>query len=574
MHPILHEDMTMYSLVALVQRWRGDSRAETTSRAMFGSPHAGLRHDFPSHFDSFVKLTGGAYGDAETLAENHTPLRYFTAFRTTDIHSRALAAMRGKSAERLKFELGLPASPAGSALPLTFCRACVHAQQSDIGFAYWHRAHHLPSTMICLIHGEPLHKTPLRANGLGRSRLMLPFDAEVISTSQPFELSASGKPILQRLAALSDAILRKPLPGGFDPLSLQSCYRTGLASRNLLTPGGLLRATELLRDLGRHFQPIATLWPFDKLVVPSRNETMLRLVRKPRAGIPTITHLLMIEFLFGTWECFVSAYQWEKQLAPLLDSSTCPSRQKMVVPQHLETALARIASGYQAGEGSLSALCRINEVDLGTAMRWLGRLGLMALPRRPKTVTADIRSKAVALMEDGRPLKEVSLLTGLSKATVDRILNESPSLHSRWAMQNHERKRRTERARLEDFLAITPDATMKSVRNSPGNGHRWLSRYDRQWLSKRVPLHNAKSRALRKPKPRIDWAERDDTCLQALQAISHGLILAAHEIHKAPAILRRLPPLPFKPRLERLPRSRQYVYELITRLRAIRDQRN
>ena len=102
---------------------------------------------------------------------------------------------------------------------------------------------------------------------------------------------------------------------------------------------------------------------------------------------------------------------------------------------------------------------------------------------------------------------------------------------------------------------------MPVVRATTGIGYSWLLRHDRLWLRSRVRKSVRTGMAEHKRVPRVDWSGRDAQCLAEL---------SANEILKAPAILRRLPKLPFKPRLERLPESRKYIESLLDDLRDLR----
>lgn len=563
--------MTLYSLVAITQRWRGDSRAELTSTALFGNPAAGLRHDFPSHLGTFAKITGGAYGTPIDLALRHTVLPYFTLFRNRDVLSKAVATMAGPSVERLKFDLGLPASSMGASFPLGYCPECLRQDEETIGYAYWHCIHQIPGAHICPVHLEAVLRARIRLNGLGRTRSVLPADHEITKEARSFDLPPAARGILGRISALSQSALAGDLPGQYDALSLQACYRFGLAQQGWLTRAGSVRATEFVKAFACHFRPIALIPPFDRLVSGSHAEATLCLVRKPRNNSTPLAHLLLIEFLFGDWNRFVAAYEWEKQLALPFDEPQDAAKSRVAsVSAEFDESLRRIADAYRNGDTSLSALCREHGVDLDTAMRWLGRRGLAKISRRPRIVTDDVRNKAEALLNTGRTLREICSLLSLSKATVDRILNASPTLHESWQLERHARRREIERGKLERFFESHPDATMRDVRTTPGAGYSWLSRNDRDWFRKRVPKPARAAIREHKRRARVDWSVRDQQCLFALKIVAANLELAHHEILKSPAILRRLTELPFKPRLSRLPISKCFVEELLTLQRARR----
>lgn len=318
MLPILQPDMTLYSLVAIAHRWGGSSRGEQISQALFGSPGAGLRHDFPSHLGEFSRRTELAFGQPDEIALNATVLPYFLRFRLPEVQTEAIELMRGETVEPLKFVLGLPAGPSGASMPLCSCEDCIREDIDAHGFAYWHRRHQLPGVFVCPTHGHPLRRSKIRINGSGRSMLFLPNDGEIVATNTS-GISDLQQPMLQRISIISASALDAPLPGGYSPQVLLATYRHGLKQQGLLTKSGRVRATDYLKWLSDRFRSVADIDMFNRIINQANLEGMLRLVRKPRWNFHSTYHLLLIDALFGSWDRFSSVYAWEHQMElPLL----------------------------------------------------------------------------------------------------------------------------------------------------------------------------------------------------------------------------------------------------------------
>ncbi len=200
-------DITLYSIVCLIARLNGHENARTTSQLLFGSPFAGLRHDFPSDLAHFCQVTEKCYGDVTCVANHHTILPYFLRFRDSPSNLEAVGLMSGKEAERLKFYLGLPASPVDALLPLRHCPECALNDQKENGFAYWHREHQLPSSLVCPSHDVPLLQSGIRCDGTGWSCLHLPLD-ERDHGSGPTPLVVESLPSLRQLATLGSQALQ------------------------------------------------------------------------------------------------------------------------------------------------------------------------------------------------------------------------------------------------------------------------------------------------------------------------------------------------------------------------------
>lgn len=567
--PTLLPTMTLYSVTALAQRLNNHSRGENISLALFGSPWAGLRHDFPSHLDFFCEATGDVFGTPMEVATNATVLPYFVLFRPPQTRDNAVSLMRGDSVEPLKFLLGLPAGPSGASMPLRYCVECCRQDLAEHGFAYWHREHQLPSVAVCLSHGSALTESRLRLDGRGRSGLFLPGDPLILESAHRIYLG-SAKADLTRLARLSSAALVGELPGDYSASSLQAAYLHGLKQQGLLTPSGRVRATEFLARFRQRYHALVEMPPFAKILSNRSIEGMLKLVRKCRGGSHTASHLLMIDFLFGDWNLFVSVYHWENQMTPPDPECSAGTTHAIVefrskpddnawVQRHGE-----LASLHQNGQASLTAIAAKLGIDVNTAMRRLGKLELLSVRRRPKTVTFAVRQSVIEALKRGEPLKRIGQTHRLSRSTVDRICNEEGQLPLLWRKANFEWKTEREREKFRQTLVQYPNMTLSALRKIPNSGYSWLSRNDRGWLKENMPKAAYRTRA--RPHARashVDWEARDAECLAAILRMEADLHLASWERLQPRALLRRLPKLSFSPRLERLPETRARIQVIL-----------
>lgn len=573
MLPSLQQDMTLYSLVAIAHRWSGCSRGELTSTRLFGSSCAGLRHDFPSHLDEFSLRTRFEYGSSSQMAQQATVLPYFLQFRADEVRAEALALMRGKTVERLKFVLGLPAGPSGASMPLGLCEECIREDICSHGFAYWHRQHQLPGVFTCQRHGVTLVQSKIRIEGIGRSRFLLPNDPE-LSSSNTVSLRESQFSILRRISTLSGNALDGLLPGGFSPQVLLATYRHGLKQQGLLTNCGQARAEAFVKWIRDRYSPIADLEPFNRIVSERSAEGMLRLVRKPRGHFHTASHLILIDALFGDWERFVSVYAWEHQMElPFLHQEDVDGG-CLPVPNERDELVAELARRHRSGEGSVSALSRELGIDVNTATRWLGKLGLLDVPKRPRVLTKELRAEIVHAIKRGEPLKQIAKSLGLSRATIDRVCAETQGLHEIWKNASRDKRRAEERAKLEALIGSKPDITLAALRQTRNSGYCWLCRHDKGWLKSKMQIKVVHRRArVVKRKPRVNWEERDRECMAALKSLELVFQFQCGDRLAPMAVLRKIPRLSFTPRLERLPESRKLVATILARERTRREQR-
>lgn len=559
MLPTIAPDMTLYSFLALTQRLNGASNAKDLSNILFSSPSAALQHDFPSNLNQFCRNTGQAFGNAIDVANNNTVLPYFLRFRPEQLKNEALSLMSGSTVEPLKFILGLPAGPTGATMPLHFCTECLNEDINYFGYAYWHRVHQLPSVLTCHKHLVPLRITNLRIDGRGRSGLFLPDDSGVQQSITLLPLDR-GQSILNRLSILSTMALNRELPSFFSATSLRSTYLHGLKQQGLLTTSGRIRAQEFIQRLTKHYTSISSLEPFHNIVGTDFIDSLMHLVRKPRGHYHTACHLILIDFLFGDWDLFNSVYQWEKQMdLPFNQPNGTKHTKAKSLNENLENRLIALTTCYNNGEASFSALAKKFDIDVNTAMKLAGKLGLAEIPRKPRTLNVDITSNVISLLKDGQPLKAVAAMTNLSISTIDRIIYSEANLQEVWRAANKDWKREQVRNQFQKYLANNPTITVTELRHTYNSGYRWLYLHDFEWLSKHLPPKTPiKRKVLVAAQQRIDWSKRDEECLVALKDVDLTNLESWERI-KPRAILRRLPKLTFSPRLERLPKSKAWI---------------
>lgn len=552
-------EMTFYSWMALMQSLNGTANAHQLSKILMGNTSSGLRVDFPSNLRFFCQTTAGAFGDPEYIGQSHTSLPYFTRFRDLKLWDTCINIMEDKSVEFLKFHLGLPPSNAHDYTPLKYCNACLEIDLSLHGFAFWHRVHQLPTCNICPAHGGTLQYQPLREDARDRSKLVLPNE----DFSKQIILPEHANSILARLSVLSQEALLKPLPGGYDPIKLMHTYRHGLKEQGFLTKRGLIRAANFLQAFENHYLHIKTIAPFQEIISSNKVDNILKLLRKPRGNHHTAEHLLVIDFLFGSWDLFTTTYQWESQLS--IDLNLEPEPTPII---DTSDHIYEIAQRYELGEDSLRGLCQEYGLDIGTVMRRIGKLGLTTLKKRPKTLTTELQNQVIHLLMEGAALTDILTQTKLSKSTIDRICAENQEVWKKWKIQKNINLRDERRNQLKSYLSHHPATTIAELREDNCKEYKWLSSHDAEWVNQFVKTLSSSSTSKKiapSLKPRIDWAARDEECLKHLIAIGKPELQSWERV-KPRAFLRRLPKMLFSPRLNRLPKSKAWVESALIKI--------
>lgn len=556
----MYKDMTFFSWMSATHLINGYPSSYQLSEKLLGNGSAGTRLDFPSHLEKFCSNTSNAFGDPISLAKNSTVLPYYLAFRPTNIFDNCVRLMSGNSVENLKFILGLPPSRTNQFPILKFCPSCFESDVEALGYGYWHRDHQLPSAHICTKHCELLHTFLLREEGRGKNELALPS----INNGHVIQASINSLPLLQDLSNLSGKAMVGLLPSEFNPQQLQFTYQHGLKQHGLITPKGKIKVNEFLYRLEKYFQPIESISPYDKLLTKDKISHLLKLVRKPRGFHHPIAHLLLIQFLFNSWDLFCSTYIWESQFQ--LDLDPEPQFDSTSLQYSFDGPLDEIALRYKAGE-SLRKLALEYSYDIGTLMRQIEKHNLAVIKKRPKKVSLEIKDHVLDLLCKGHGLKSISQETSLSQSTVDRIFSSNPSIHKIWKENKKANLRSQKREKLIQFVANNPLNTKSEIRGAMSSTIKWLTNYDKSWLNQYLnivkPVRENQSKKANNT--RVNWSSRDDECLQALQEIKN-IELESWERRKPQAFLRRLSTLSFKPRLTNLPKSKAWIENALERL--------
>lgn len=552
-----YDDMTFFSWMSMMQVQNGTTNARELSKALFGNISSGLRTDFPSNLSYFCQQTSYIFGSEFDIARYRTTLPYYTTFKDETYLRACIGLMSSNSVETLKFHLGLPPSNLNTDVPLKFCMQCYLNDIASHGFGYWHRVHQLPTSYTCPKHGETLEYQAIREDGRGRSMLVLPNE----HLSRTIIFPENTKSVLLRLSVLTEKILQITHSFSFNDRQLFHTYRHGLKEQGFLTKRGLIRASEFIHKFENYYSSIKSIQPYNNILGKYKTENLLKLLRKPRGCHHTAEHILMIDFLFGSWELFISTYRWESQFQFDFYSESTGTSEKKV-----DSVIDEIVSRYERGE-SLSSLCREKVLDIGTVMRHIKKDGLTKIRKRPKSLTQGKIDEVLILLNEGKSISEIVTNTQLSKSTIDRICSENQEAWQAWNVTKKERIRDERRQLLTNYLLMNATASVADVRGCLNKEYKWLSTHDSEWLNNFVKKLNkkTKSKTFTIIKTKVDWEARDLTCLNILQTLGK-LEFESWERKKPQAFLRRLPKFDFKPRLERLPKSSAWIQDQINLL--------
>lgn len=196
--PIMYKDEILYSILA---RYAVRDCSSRVIHAMSDIYTDGKRHiptfEIPNMLDTFMdNLPIDHDVSIEKIIQEHSMLPFYTAFKSHEGYREIIENIRNGSASIAYMKLGL----VGHRVPLNvnfmFCPECAEEQIEEFGEAFWRRDHNITGNLICLKHERPLVKGPLIKQG-NRQR-MIPFIYGYLNEYEPIEYSeeVTGKATL------------------------------------------------------------------------------------------------------------------------------------------------------------------------------------------------------------------------------------------------------------------------------------------------------------------------------------------------------------------------------------------
>lgn len=480
--PEMSEDETLYSWAARYHRLSGNALAKESSLQLFGDSRAGLRHDFPSHLDHFVKNTNGVFGDAGALAHDRTIFGFFAPFQDQSGAEVVLSLMRGISVEKVKSTLGILPSRVGGFFPLKACPDCIKADLKVNAVSRWRVEHQWPSTWICRRHRKPLQALKRECQPKDLRRWLLPEDVLEIEWDR-FHVDSAMKLKLFWIAELS-AHISKNLSVHLDHQLLRYTYLCQAKARGWLFTDGSVKLAEVRKLFLDYYAGMDGLPGYEvvRSVAAEHGGMLGMLMRQYDWKRHPLKHLLLIAFLFDSLSEFDEVY--ERVRATYLDGGS--EALKMLVGESRGIELKRLIESECM---SISNAARSIGMPLSVAIRLAKQEGV-AYQRRARVLNTSKGDEVFALISEGVSRDEILQRTGIKKTLLKDLMASYPVLRDKWRMLDGNRRKDGYRANFLMLLDEYKGVPIKKLRLVPGNGVSWLYRNDREWLVEHLPNMN------------------------------------------------------------------------------------
>ncbi len=533
-------DETLFSWCSRYHRLSANGADWVTCQQLFAHPRIGAGHDFPARIDIFAQRTAGAMGSALEIIQHKTLLPYYLPFKSKEMVSESIRALRGDGIAHLKYRLGLLTSGLGAAHPLKGCPDCVAEDSVTHGWSYWHREHQLPGVWVCRKHQCPLRIAHYKSRAAARFSWVVPVRGQ-LQTVALLDGMGSGSQQhawLDKLARLSCALLKCRPVEFCDADRINHAIRLRMEQRGLTSPRGRVRWLDTygaLQGIANNLQVMPDL-------AQQATADVLRAQLGRLLSGRSLTHPLRYAVWITAWFDDMDDFQKSYRLAlgATADASAAPDRIQVTA-----SIPASAASGTQAdavmqqvraGAMTVSAAAKVMGVAYATAAVRASREHFV-VTRRPKKITADLWNHAIHLLRAGTNKADVAKACCMSEVSVTRILRTVDGLQDQWHQIRHAQRGEAAKRAWSTLAALAGYMGVNELRRIEPAAYAWLYRNDRGWLQQSTVQRHAPS-AQNNAAKRSERA--DQRMADAIQQVALSVVQSSQRLSMA-AIKRSVP---------------------------------
>lgn len=213
------------------------------------------------------------------------------------------------------------------------CSSCIQQDLIEFGYAYWHRAHHLPGITACWRHGESLvHSCPTCSHPFYRKNKLLPNLTEgCVCGWNPFGANTATlvTEVEKQYAVFANDILQRDLPS-VDWEVLAACYRRQAKKRGF-NHGELIGTAKLFDSMHAKYGD-ELLSRIDRAYAAGKRFQWIRLsTTRGQIDMPLARHFLVCHHLFNSADKFAKCLA-EESLFARVSKTSPPSKTKPSPP--------------------------------------------------------------------------------------------------------------------------------------------------------------------------------------------------------------------------------------------------
>lgn len=288
-------DEMLYSLLARIAAVNGIRNHLQVFVTLFGQAAPSSIIRISQGLEQFCIATDGAYGSVESVLSRFT---VFPLLTHLNVHPRP------DGYGRIKQQVWLVGGEFDYMGNMTHdwreCPSCRKEDEARIGFSYWRRSHQLPTTCCCPVHGEELIRKALPGKAL-HEKFWLPHETDQNSVLTNPSLTQG---VMKALADLGkDALSDQSEPYAAEVV--RDTFLEMLQYQGFLTRTGKLK----LNDCTKAFTSSINAEQ-SNLLTDREIRRLLMGLTDSNSHIEPPFYLLVVYWLFGTWQQFKERCNW------------------------------------------------------------------------------------------------------------------------------------------------------------------------------------------------------------------------------------------------------------------------
>ncbi|MBH3362214.1 TnsD family Tn7-like transposition protein [Pseudomonas sp. URMO17WK12:I11] len=476
------DDETFFSLGSRQHFFLRNRSAIDTLEQIFEARVTYYTHDFPCNLKNLVSKARMAWGNAENIIFEHTITPIFFPFQSERSQEAVVAALSGSQLGSIKYKIGLIAGRFGGEHPLKACLDCIINDRTTYGLSYWHLSHQYPGVLICPKHGCLLRESSTNRQWGTRFQWALPSEDELVVPPWP-PLSDKVQSALVDLGNAARSLAQYGKHRRFDASTVAQVYKTALNPMKHRGP----EKVQLAREFTEFCSLFRRFWPFHSLPSSCHEATLYinQMLRCPRRYSHPLKHLILIQWIFGSFDDFITAYRYSKKT---------------------DSELVR-------NSASAAVHATSDRLEIDIFLRNTKKT-------KPKKLFAPLKDSILVELKKGIDKHEITAKFGVSVSTINRLLRANP--HARQARSDlrfcelREKHCNIWRSAVRE----NPDFGAKRIRSLLPSSYAWLYRNDRSWLAdqcSRLPKDR-----LSQPR-QLDWATRDEQLSVSIERVIRKL---------------------------------------------------
>lgn len=310
--PRPYPDELLYSVITRYHVRTSNSSPKWTLKELFGTDKVIPTFDLPSHLERLSKKVSHLGISSDDWIDHHTLYPLYAPFLPGNRAVRLRKLMKEEDGSGIHAYVGITASLVTRRNKLLFCPSCYAEDIKRYGEPYWHRIHQVPGVFFCPFHKSALHKM-LEPVADRHGLTILPI-AKNMFTATPMIENTSAE-MAEKLCELSNDIHTlvhiNDLPSLYQSKQI---LLPRLHSLGYVTASSRIRQ-QLLTKRFKQFYGNELLELLDSDYLEGHESSWLTFsTRKERRSIHPIRQILLIRFLYGSFQSCVS--QLDKKYAP------------------------------------------------------------------------------------------------------------------------------------------------------------------------------------------------------------------------------------------------------------------